>query len=203
MIKTTTSKADIRTSKQRDSRVRKRNIDKHGQMIVIMGIILAISVFMIASIAAEVSNLDVVVATESSTYLLTEFNRVKETFSSALNYNLVNIEINTTGPPIGAEPPGPGVHPLKNESILKGDMNKIHEAFNQTRDEYTQLELRYGRFFDARLNSYWYSHRTKLAEDWIRNTVYKVKVTLFLENGKARITEDVTYSIVLSRMNIS
>jgi hypothetical protein len=169
--------------------------DKQGQMIVIMGIILALSVFMIGSIAAEIANLDVVVATESTTYLLPEFNNVKESFGVALNYNLADVIINTqgTGIPI---PEWGGMDLLKNESFLEGDINQISTAFNQTRDEYHRLELRYGRLFDAILDRYWYSHRSQVLDGAITNKIYYVEATLFLEDGKARVTEKVTYSVV-------
>jgi len=178
---------DIQKKYNRPSR------DKQGQMIVIMGIILALSVFMIGSIAAEIANLDVVVSTESTTYLLPEFNNIKENFGIALNYNLADITINTTG--IGIDFQW-GIDLLKNESRLEGDINQISNAFNQTRDEYHGLELKYGKLFDATLDRYWYSHRSQILKGIITNKVYYAEITLFLEDGKARVTEKVTYSIV-------
>ena len=172
----------------------KSSRDKKGQMIVIMGIILALSVFMIGSIAAEIANLDVVVSTEPSTYLLPEFNNIKENFGITLNYNLADITINTTG--VGEIDAQWGIDLRKNESRLDGNINQIATAFNQTRDEYHRLELKYGKLFDATLDRYWYSHRSHILRGAITNKIYYVEATLFIEDGKARVTEKVTYSIV-------
>jgi hypothetical protein len=184
-------KTDIQKSKKTYNTCSR---DKKGQMIVIMGIILALSVFMIGSIAAEIANLDVVVSTESTTYLLPEFNNIKENFGIALNYNLADITINTIG--IGEVDPEWGIDLRKNESRIDGNINQISAAFNQTRDEYHRLELKYGKLFDASLDRYWYSHRSQILKGAITNKIYYVEATLFLEDGKARVTEKVTYSIV-------
>lgn len=156
-------------------------------MIVIMGIVLAISVFMLASIAAEIANLDVIVSTSEAITLPSEFSNLKEAFGSVLNYNLANVIIITD---LGGGPTGLGdlTEDDLNETFLTGDITNLTKAFNQTRDEFHQIELRYGRIFDARLNRYWYAYKG--------DGIYSVDVTLMLDNGDAIVTEDVVYSIV-------
>jgi len=142
-----------------------------AQMIVLMGVVLAISVFMLSSIAAEIANLDVIVTTSEAITLPSEFSNLKEAFVRVLNYNLADVGIDG-----------------EDETILIGDINNLAKAFNQTRDEFHQIELRYGRIFDARLNRYWYAYKG--------DGIYFVDVTLMLDNGDAKVTESMVYSIV-------
>ena len=149
--------------------------NKNSQMIVLMGIVLAISVFMISSLTAEITNLDTVISTERSTSLQSEFTCIKETFALSLNYNLAE-KITMQG----------------NELRFYGNIDNITKAFEQTRDEYIVLELQHDILFEAELNdpSYWYEHPG--GTDY----VYHVNVTLSLEDRDTRIAENVLYSIV-------
>lgn len=151
---------------------RKRTRQNHGQMIVLMGMVLAVSVFMLASISAEIANLDFVVSTEQTASLLPEFSSIKETFGITLNYNLIDVDIDGD-----------------DESVLEGNINDIYNAFNQTRGEYYNVSMHYDKLFDARLNlPHWYSYGVE--------GVYYIDVTLLLDDGKTCITENVQYSIV-------
>ena len=165
----------------------KKNVERNNsaQMIVIMGIVLDISVFMLASIAAEIENLDVIVSTSEAITLPSEFSNLKEAFGQVLNYNLANVVIITDLNTGAMETPS---EEDLNETFLTGDITNLTRAFNQTRDEFSQIELNYGRIFDARLNRYWYAYKG--------NGVYSVDVTLMLDNGDAIVTEDIVYSIV-------
>lgn len=148
---------------------------KNSQMIVLMGLLLALSVLVISSLAAEITNLNIVVTSERSSSLITEFICVRETFGEALNHNLVdNIDYD-------------GV-----KLMFYGNINNIADAFSQTRDEFYTLELRHDNLFDAVINKQpWYSHKS---DDG--NYVYNIDVTISLANGNACITEDILYSIV-------
>ncbi len=156
-----------------------------AQMIVLMGVVLAISVFMLSSIAAEIANLDTIVTTSEAVTLPSEFSNLKEAFVRALNYNLADVTIITD--PLVAELNGLPPDYL-NETFLTGDITNLTKAFNQTRDEFHKIELRYGRIFDAQLNRYWYAYKG--------DGVYFVDVTLMLDNGDAKVTESMVYSIV-------
>ena len=151
----------------------------NGQFITIMGIILAISIFIISSLAAEISNIDFVVSSGESTSLSNEFNNIKETFVVALNYNLiVLIDIDTQTA----------------ESYLEGDINNIGTTFNQTKDEYYALYLKHGILFDAYLNDYWYSHEEIIQGK--NNVFYRVKMTLSLDDGNSFISEEIERLII-------
>lgn len=170
---------------------KKIKIKNEGQMIALMGIVLAISVFMISSLAAEIANVDFIVITRDAGSLAGEFSDIKETFGVALNYNLVDIFIyKYTGGPSGGD-----IQARINESFFDGDINKIETAFNQTKDEYFNLYFRRGIFFDAVLNEPWYySHEEEIT--YGNNTVfYSVDITLYLDDGDSRMAEDVTYLI--------
>jgi len=150
--------------------MKKDRLKDHGQMIVLMGIVLAISVFMISSLAAEIVNVNFMVTTGETSSLLTDFAGIRETFGITLNYNLVDIEID-----------------VNDESTLKGDITSISGAFNETRYQYLNISLL------ARLNSCLYSHEEVINEE---NTIfYTVDTTLYLDCGRSSITEDVVYII--------
>jgi len=154
----------------------KRPIRKNsGQMIILMGIILALAIFVMSGLSADIINLDIVISNERATSLVSEFDYIKETFGLSLNYNLINNITNETG---------------EDKLVFHGDPNTMKTVFNQTRDEFYALELRYGNIFDAKLNHYWYSHQTD------EKYVYYVNINLMLDDGDTYIDEDVLYSIV-------
>lgn len=153
-----------------------------AQLIALMGIILAISVFLISSLAAEIANIDFVVSTGESTSLSNEFKNVRENFGIALNYNLIDIKI------------GDGTWGMiENESYFEGDLGEMPAAFEQTKYEYFSLLFRHGIVFDAYLNHYWYSHEEVIQGG--KTVFYNVDVTLSLDDGDSSITEDVIYLI--------
>ena len=150
--------------------------NKNSQMIVLMGLLLAISVLVISSLAAEISNLNIVISSERSSSIVTEFICIRETFGKALNHNLID-NIDCDG---------------ELKLMFYGDVNNITDAFNQTRDEFYTLELQHDNLFDAVINKQpWYSHKS---DDG--NYAYHIDVTISLANGNACITEDILYSIV-------
>jgi hypothetical protein len=175
--------------------VKKIRANDKSQMIALMGVVLAISVFLISSLAAEISNINLVASTDSSSFLPSEFTDIKETFGTTLNYNLIQISI-SDGPPTDAIP--------IDESNLTGEINNILDAFDQTRNEYFNISLQQGNFFDARLNGYWYSNKDVITMKPasgpglldIERIFYTVDVTLFLDDGNSKIDEDIQYLIV-------
>lgn len=142
-------------------------------MIILMGILLALSIFVISSLAVDIINLDVAISNERATSTVSEFNYVKEAFGTAFNYNLLT-DISNNGEVL----------------TFKGDINVIFDAFAQTRDQLRLLELTYGNLLDATLNSYWYSHLEN------ESHVYYADVSLTFDDGKTTISENVTYSLI-------
>lgn len=146
--------------------------NKNSQMILLMGIVLAISVFSISALTTEIANIDIVITTERSRSLQDEFTTIKETFPFSLNYNLAeNITL------------------VDNDMRFSGNISNISAAFNQTRDEYYILELQHDIIFNAEMISYWYAHPG--GTDYI----YYVSASLSLENEDTFIVENVKYSI--------
>lgn len=145
--------------------------NENAQILVILGVTLAISVFLISSLASEIANLDTIVTTETPLSITREFSGIKKSFGTALNYNLAE-------PTIGAVP---------TTGLMKGNITEIENKFEQTRDEYFNVSLTHGFLFDAYLNRYAYSYEVV--------GLYYVYVTLLLDDGNARIVENVTYSI--------
>ena len=144
-----------------------------SQLIVLMGIILAISVFTVSYLASDIANLDVVISSERSESLLKEFSSIKESFVYSLNYNLVyNIKFDIDG--------------LK----FYGDIHDLSEAFEKTKEEYYDIELMHDIIFDAKLNEY-----TALLPGGT-DGIYQVEVTLMLKSKDTTYTEDVSYIII-------
>ena len=147
----------------------KRNTN--GQILILTGITLAISIILMASIAAELANLDIIIPQKRSTSLLPEFTNIKKTFGKALNYNLLD-EIK--------QDPEPG----SNYWIFYGDMANFIDTFNQTRDTFYTFELQYDNLFDATLNDYGYIDYSN------EGNIYYIDTTLTLQNGDTCITEE-------------
>ena len=145
-------------------------------MIILMGVILALAVFAISTLSADIMNVDTTITIERSTSIVSEFAYVKETFGKAMNYNLVNNVSNIT-------------KEGKDVLVFKGNPEGIVENFTKTRDQLYKLELRYGNILDVKLNRYWYSHMID------KNHIYQIDVTITLYDGSTYLTEDVIYSI--------
>ena len=155
-----------------------RNMDslgRNGQMIMLMGVTLAVSVFVISSIATEISDLDVVVSSSRSTSLVPEFLYLKEAFGTALNYDLVSISIN----------------PSTSESSFYGDIKSINASFDRTKNSFYVIEMKHDIFFEAVLNNYWWD--SNLTDE---GHIYNIDVTLSLDDGETCITQDVIYYII-------
>lgn len=161
----------IHASKQNFNR--KIQSEKKSQMIVLMGVVLSISVFVISSLSADIANLDTVVPSERFISLIPEFTNAKEAFGKALNYNLVN-----------------NIVSQNNQMILMGNITDISKAFSQTKEEFRDLEMQHDILFDAKLNGYWCAH--PLSSDY----VYHVNISLSIEDRNTHLAEDVLYSIV-------
>ncbi len=149
----------------------------NAQMILLMGILLAISVILISSIGADIADLDIGISTERSSSLLTEFIHIQNAFGPSFNYNLVDLNISTI--------------PL--QVIFYGNMTNenITEAFNKTRNKFYILELQHDILFDAYLNDYWYTTHN------IDGTLtYSADVTLELDNGLTKISRDIVYLLI-------
>lgn len=142
-------------------------------MITLMGILLALTIFVISNLSADIINLDTVISNERATSMLSEFAYIKETFGKSLNYNLIN-----------------NVSMKDDKLVFTGNPDGIVENFTKTEDEFYTLELQYGNNFDAKLNRYWYSHAAN------EDDVYYIDATIKLDDEKTYLSENVLYSIV-------
>jgi len=159
--------------KNKTSSCRGLHHNENSQIMVLMGIVLVTSVFVLSSLAANLANLDIMIASERATSLLPEFTHIKETFGLALNYNLAD-----------------NISMKNNEMIFHGNSGNITAAFNKTRNEYHILALQHDILFNADLHNYWVAHPGGM------DCIYYVNVTLHLENRDTRYTENVLYSII-------
>lgn len=143
----------------------------NAQVLVILGVILAISVFLISSLASEIANIDFIVSTEKPSSISREFSGIKESFGTSLNYNLAE----------------PYYDSILNRNMLRGNIIDINDKFEQTKNEFFNISLLHGYLFDAYLNRYTFSYD--------EDNLYYAYVTLLLDDGSTRIMENVTYSI--------
>jgi len=157
--------------------------DSNAQMITLLGIIIAISVIVMSSLASEIANIDFVVTSREATSLTSEFAIIKDSFGISLNYNLADIII-------GNSSNGKN----EDETYLFGDMDLLNEAFNQTKDEFFNISLRYGLIFDAYLVDYWFSYEDTIQD--VKSVFYEVEIKLSIDNGDSYIAEDVIYTIL-------
>ena len=146
-----------------------------AQMITLMGVLLAISVFVISAVPTELSDLDTIVPSERFHSILPEFAQIKDVFGDALNYNLVGVTLNEYG-----------------DASFSGDIKNIESVVDQTKKSFQTVVMNHDMFFDATFQDYWYSHTS---DD---GNVYLVQVSLSLDDGEMLLSEDVTYSIICS-----
>jgi len=178
----------------------------YGQMIILLGVTLAISVFLISSIPSQISSISPTVPQARSSTLLTEFVHIRDTFGYALNYNLVKPtligfgQINNVGfdPMDPTGDPGPSIISTDPNMTYYGIDGKytlrfgLSHAIEQTTNAFNNIELQYDRIFRAQLRNYGFSHLSK------EGTVYLVGVTLTLQDDYESIQETTDYQILIN-----
>ena len=156
--------------------------DEKGQIIVLMGITLALSVLIMGSLAAEIADLDVSVPQADSTDVISEFIHLKETFGLALNCNLAGVRVVYSEPEYFVFDRG-----MYDEITSTPD---ISDVFIQTSDLFRGFEIQHNKIFTASLISLTYSNLST------EGYVYNVYVELTLKDGNSFIKEPVSYFIV-------
>lgn len=154
-------------------KIRKIKNNDDSQLIALMGVMLVISVFAISSIAADLANLDIQLTGEKSVSLLDEYIIVKDSFGKSLNYNLSE-----------------KIENIGNEEKFYGNMENLTDCFQNTLDEFYEMEIQHDILFDAVLNDYYVAHPGS------SDGIYTLDVTLSLENKNTRFVENVKYSIM-------
>ena len=153
--------------------IRKIQKNNDSQLIALMGVMLVISVFAISSIAADLANLDIQLTGEKSTSLLNEYILIKDSFGKCLNYNLSD-----------------EIDEVNFKEKFYGKLINIPSAFQNTTEEFYEMELQHDILFDAELNDYYVAHPGS------SDGIYILDVTLTLENKNTRFVENVKYSII-------
>jgi hypothetical protein len=155
-------------------------------MIVLLGVTLALSIFLISSIASELSNLSPTVPEERTSSLLPEFINIRNSFGLAFNYNLVNISFNTP------DTPNMIFYGKYGKYTSEISLNSFSKPFLMTVDLFDKIEMQYYRDFSAVLQRFYYSHLTD------EGHVYLVTITLSLMDNNNMIKQTVTYPIVIN-----
>ena len=152
---------------------------RDGQMILLTGIVLALSIIALSVISSQMANLRILVPQQRMTSILDEYRNLRESFGKALNYNLVDAYNNSVSSSLD--------WPDAWYCYYVGDIENIEEAFNETFEEFYTLELSKGNFFDAKLLDYWPNEN---------GITYTIVLSLSLSDGEESISEIVSYSIV-------
>ena len=164
----------------------RRTNAQQGQMITLMGIMLALSVIIIGSISAEISDIDVTIPQERSKDLLSDFIHLKKAFGDALNYNIVDITYDNDITIVTAE------GDLYGSSFRRPD---ISNAVTATAQSFRGLELLHNKVFSATYESLDYAYFTENSEH-----VYYARILLSLKDSTGIIIEPVVYSITFSEI---
>ena len=162
-------------------------LKKDGQMVTLMGITLALSVIVIGTLSAEISDVDVTIPQERSNDLLSEFIHLKKAFGLALNYNLVDIKFKDMNI---VDYPGELYGPSE-------DSPDISNIVSETGLSFRAIELLHDKIFTATYESLDYSH---LSAD---GHVYYARIRLSLKDSTGLIVEPVVYSILFQEPTIS
>ena len=121
--------------------------------------------------------------------LLSSEDGIIESFGKNLNFKLADISRVL-----------PAFAPSDKDDIrFNGSIGDITSSFEEIRKDYFQLSSTRGYLFDATLNLAWYVYEVVVPEYLITNDVYFVDVTLMLDDGNSCLTDDMIYSIILTR----
>ncbi len=94
-----------------------------GEMILILAITIAISVMVLSVVAVNLSNIQIKLPSERSTSLVPEYKDVRESFGDMLEYSIGN----------------------------STDQNYINRVFDSTKNTFSNIEIKYGNYFNAEL----------------------------------------------------
>ena len=151
-----------------------------GQLIASMGIILALSVFFLASISTGLIGSDVTVPLQRSTSPLPEFLHIKETFGLALQYNLGTMNI------------------TENHLVFHGRLllsNVYTNALSKTTREFQQLLLAHNVQFEVNSGEF-SSFSLRFQSVTEKGYVYQVPIILEYYDGSTYIKQTVVYSLI-------
>ena len=154
-----------------------------GQMITLMGITLTLSVVILGSLAAEISDSDFIIPNARSDDLPSEFIHLKNAFGLALNYNLVDIgyiemtDVNYPGDIYGASHSYPDISTI----------------VTQTSNSFRGIELLHDKIFSATYESIDYAYLTSDGN----GHVYYARIRLALKDSTGLIVEPVIYLLTI------
>lgn len=151
-----------------------------GQIIILTGVLLAVSVIIIAAISSQMANLRITTPEQRMTSILDDFRDLRQSFGKALNYNLVEPYNNTVSSSYG--------WPDAWYCYYVGNISQLSRAFNETFDQFYTLEMNKGNILEAQLLD------CTPANEY--ETMYLVTVGISLGNGIEYMSENVTYTIV-------
>ncbi|HHH79572.1 MAG TPA: hypothetical protein ENL13_01560 [Thermoplasmatales archaeon] len=141
---------------------RRRSIGtKHSQMVLIGAVIISVTLITLSVVVVTLSNIGTTMSFEKSTSLLYEYNSVRTGFQRDLIHG-----INLLG------------------------YSHLPEVFNVAKEDFANLELRHGMYFDAELlDGPIYNNETS------PHTI-SVRYNLYLSSGDSSINEMLDYVLV-------
>jgi hypothetical protein len=166
-------------------------------MITLMGITLALTVFIISAIPSELSDLSNVVPKARSTSLNSEFIHLKEIFGLAVNQYLINytFQEELEG--------GPATNP---DMTYRGNKGKytisynIQSAIDTITNQMYSIESQYNKVFHTKYSPnfrLFYSHSTP------EGNVYLFTTTIILVDEQNYLEEPTTFSLICNEKYFS
>ena len=157
---------NIRSGKKEVYKLIKKNHQGvSAQMVIIAGIIISVTIISMALAVSSLSDVGVKLPMERSTSILTEYRSIRSAFIEAMDYGC---------------------------SQMGYETNTIVYVFNETKRSISDLELRYGRYFDAELNTDGIEYYNSTSQP----TVY-IPVHLTLTSEKSSIDENIEIPLTM------
>ena len=186
MKKNTLKKMNTNASNSMNRRPLASN--QQSQMIVLLGVTLALSVFLISTIPSEIADLDLTIERNRSNSLLPEFLHLKDVVGKALQYSLVTIEFNQTNI----------FDPNMNFTGKEGHYTMQYNTVNyyyaaKVRIILQDIKLQEDKIFSISTppgSALLFSHKTQ------EGTVYTLPLTLSLKDKYTTIYQTVNYDII-------
>ncbi len=147
--------------------------DKNSQVIVIAGVVMFISIIFISSLAPEVANISIDIASEKSSSIAQEFLSLKKIIPYLITFNLAE---NIT---------------LENNNFkYYGNMSNLTSELNLLKNDIRTIEFKQNADFDIKLNDYFIANPGNI------ENVYHLNLTISLRNMDEKYNENVFVSIV-------
>lgn len=137
-----------------------------GQMLIVAGVVIAVSVMVLAALSTSLSNIHVSVFTGRSHSLLSEFRDVRMKLGDALKNSNNRIA-----------------------GMYEFDEDKILEKFSAIESNFSKIELYHGNYLSATIED------RDIDIVYVGTKIYSVNVSLVMRQSDSMISEKIKYLV--------